>query len=115
MKGYVVQVNFDGDIKGEGTFVFVVGRAECNMRTFVANKLRVLAFYYEDRFGRDLLMLYDNGEQRIRVVKAIDTEDGMDAIINYGGCDIGNYSIHIDEIDDIIDSNDIVLDMEVLK
>lgn len=115
MKGYVVQVNFDGDIKGEGTFVFIGSMAECNMRTFVANKLRVLALYYEDRFGQALLMPYDNGTQRMRLVQAISTEDGINTILNYGGCDIGNYSIHIDEIDELIDSNDIVLDMEVLK
>ena len=115
MKGYVVQVNFDGDIKGEGTFVFIGGRAECNMRTFVANKLRVLALYYFKRFGYILKVTDEDEVYETSLVQATNNGDWMDEIVEQGGYENGNYSVYIYEIDDIIDSNDIVLDMEVLK
>lgn len=115
MKGYVVQVNFDDDIKGEGTFVFIGSRAECNMRIFVANKLRVLALYYFKRFGYTLKVIDDVGGYKPSLVQATNNDDWMDDIVEQGGYENGNYSVFIYEIDELIDSNDIVLDMEVLK
>ena len=115
MKGYVVQVNFDGDIKGEGIFVFIGSRAECNMRTFVVNKLRVLALYYFNRFGYELIITDDCKGYQTSLIQAVNNGDWMDVIVDCGGYESGNYSIEIYEIDELIDSNDIVLDMEVLK
>lgn len=115
MKGYVVQVDFDGDIKGEGTFVFIGGRAECNMRTFVANKLRVLALYYFNRFEHELIITDDCNGYKTSLIQSINNYDWMDVIVEQGGYENGNYSVYIYEIDELIDSNDIVLDMEALK
>lgn len=115
MKGYVVQVEFDGDIKGEGTFVFIGSRAKCNMRTFVANKLRVLALYHFKRFGYELIITDDYSGYETSLVQAINNDDWMDEIVEQGGYENGNYSVYIYEIDELIDSNNIVLDMEALK